>query len=50
MWNETKDLAIRYLKGSSADGPRKLKTVVLVSGLWDWGSFEPGFVVEETVV
>ena len=49
-WNEAKDLAIRQLKGSPADGPKRLKTMVLLPGMWTLGGYEPELVVEEIVV
>jgi len=43
-------MAIRQLKGSSAGGPKRLKTIVVVSYVWKGDDFEPKLVVEETVV
>jgi len=50
VWNEVKDAAIAQLKGSSVDGPKKLKTITPVPGLWTRNGFDPKGVVEEIVV
>ena len=42
--------AIKRLKGSSVDGPKKLRTFVLVPGAWGWGHLQPKSVVEEIVI
>ena len=38
VWDEVKGLAIRQLKGSLVDGPKRLKTIVLVPGTRAWAN------------
>ena len=45
-WNEVKDASTIQLQGSSADGPKKLRTVVVFPSPWN----EPESVVEEVLV
>ena len=45
-WNEVKNAATIQLQGSSADGPKKLRTVVVFPSPWN----EPESVVEEVLV
>ena len=45
-WKELEDLAISQLEGSSADGPKKLKTVKVFVGRM----IEPELVTEEMIV
>ena len=42
IWDQIKDLAISRLKGSSASGLKKLKTVTV----WGWDRFDSGPVLE----
>ena len=46
MWNALKDVAISQLEGSCADGPKKLKAVVL----WVGDNHEPKMEEEEIAV
>jgi len=46
LWNEVKDLAIHRLQRSSADGPKKLKTITV----WVGDKFEPMLEMEEIVI
>lgn len=50
-WKNVKDMAVRQLEGSCADGPKRLKAVVVFPGPeWAWASPELESVVEEVVV
>lgn len=50
-WDELKNAAIGQLKDSSAESPKKLKTVVLIPGPWTWANSEPeSMAAEETLV
>ena len=46
MWRELKDFVVSQLEGSSADGPKKLKTIEVFVGR----GIEPELVMEEVVV
>jgi len=46
LWNEVKDLTIRRLQRSSAEGPKKLKTITV----WFGDKFEPVLEMEEIVI
>jgi len=46
VWSGIKGVAVSRLEGSCADGPKKLKTVVL----WAGDNHEPEMVVEEITV
>jgi len=46
VWNDLKAAAISQLEGSCADGPKRLKTVVM----WAGGEFEPEVETEEIIV
>jgi len=46
LWNEVKDLAICRLQRSSAEGPKKLKTITV----WVGDKFEPVLEMEEIVI
>ena len=50
VWNEVKSVAIGQLRGSSVDGPKRLKTITPFLGLRTRVEFEPKLVVEEIVV
>jgi len=45
VWNEFKGLAISQLEGSLADGPKKVKAIMVQLG----GGFEHMFEMEEIV-
>ena len=49
VWNELKDGTISQLKGSLADGPKRLK-IILFLGRWIWTDLEPKMVVKEIVM
>ena len=46
LWNEVKDVAIRRLQRSSAEGPKRLKTITV----WIGDKFEPVLEMEEIVI
>ena len=46
LWNEVKDLAIHRLQRSSAEGPKRLKTITV----WVGDKFEPVLEMEEIVI
>ena len=48
-WHEAKDASIRRLKSSLTDGPKKLKTVMLISRAWAYSNRDPKVVVEEII-
>jgi len=50
MWDKLKYAAIRRLRGSSADGPKRLRTVVPFPGPLNWVELKPKLEVKEIVV